>query len=446
MALNLFKKKKIETEEIRTATIEKREDKVFLEESNQNYLKSPANTPPPTIIDIDLTKNEIKKKKIRFKVLLYTVLFSLFLLIFGEPIIKFYKENFLKQEPVVIEEPDELTPEDKPIVTDPESIVEYRNDELKITLDRLYKTSLFENTEEIDKTKKIEIIFDKNNPGKNISVEELTEGYIFRVSVFSTTLRKIDEISQVKKESFIVSCPKTATLTDTTITEVNGVEGRTFEVNNCGSDFKVTYVVKNGLNYEFSQIFKGDLGFRQAYKAETENILRSIDFYPEAPIDLGPLETYKNEDLKFSFDFPRTLSKDCCKANGPASTLSEFLFTVGDTETYVNENNFDAVTIYKDTYKIIDYDNYLENQKNLLIDDYVITIGNQPNPEVREMQIGGRNATMLKGHSWRGNDLIYIDISKENKPNVILVISIKNLSGESFDNAVKIILESFKFF
>lgn len=446
MLLNLFKKKQIETEEIKTAVIEKKEVEVVLEEANQNYLRSPANTPPPAIIDIDTTKKEIRKKKIRFKILLYTVIFSIFSLIFVKPIIKIYKENFIKQKPIVVDPLEDPNPSEKPIVIDPESIVEYKNDELKLSLDHLYKTSLFENTEGVNQSKKIEIIFDKNNPGKNISVEELSEGYIFRISVFSTALRKIDDIANVKKEAFYASCPKTAYIAKTENIQVNGVDGRTFEVNNCGSDFKVTYVAKNGLNYEFSQIFKGDLGFRQAYKAETENIITSVEFYPETPVDLGPLETYRNEDLKFSFDFPRSLNRDCCRATGPVSDLEEELFTIGDSESYVDENNFDAVTIYKDTNPKLDYLSYLEKQKNLLIDDYVITMGEPPKTEIREMQLGGKGATMLRGYSWKGNDITYINISKEGKSNIILVISIKNLSGDNFDNVVNTILESFKFF
>lgn len=446
MLLNFYKKKQTETEEIKTATIEKREVEVVLEEANQNYLRSPANTPPPTVVDIEVTKNEIRKKRIRFKILLYTFLFSIFLMIFGEPIINFYKQNFIKQKPVVTEHPEDPVVVEKPFIPDPESIVEYSNDELKISLERLYKTSLFENIEELEKTKKIEIIFDKNNPGKNISVEELSEGYIFRVSVFLTALRKIDEIAQVKKEAFTLSCPKTATLTNTEVTEINGIEGRTFQVNNCGSDFKVTYVVKNGLNYEFSQIFKGDLGFRQAYKAETENIVRSIEFYPDAPVDLGPLETYKNEEFKFSFDFPRSLSKECCKATGPASILSSILFSIGDSETYVDENNFDAITVYKDDNKLGDYNSYIESQKSLLGDDYVVTMGEPPKTQVRDMKVGNKDATMLRGYSWRGNDLIYINISAEGKSNRILVISTKNISGDSFDNVITSVLKSFKFF
>jgi len=445
MALNLFKKKQKPQEEIKTVTIEKK-DEVVLENTNQDFLKSPEGTPPPAAVDIEEAKIFIRKLKIRFQIVFYTFLFSLFLLAFGKPIIRFYKENFIKTRTTVVEEPEVTTPEEKPEIIDPESIVEYGNDRLKLTLDRLYKTSLFENTEEVDKTKKIEIIFDKNNPNKNLSVDELSEGYIFRVSVFPTILRKIDEIAQVKKEAFISSCPKAAILTETEISYINGVEGRSFEVKNCGSDFKVTYVVKNGLNYEFSQIFKGDLGFRQAYKAETENIIDSIKFYPEEVVDPGRLDTYQNDTLKFSFDFPRSLSKDCCNASGPISLGASLLISLGNSDTYVDTNNFDSITVYSDEKKNIDFYNYLENQKKLLVDDYLITRGQAPKNEIREIMVGDKKATMLRGYSWRGNDLIYIELVGERVDKYVLVISIKNLSGDSFDNTVKTILESFKFF
>ena len=230
------------------------------------------------------------------------------------------------------------------------------------------------------------------------------------------------------------------------MTQVDGVDARTFEVNNCGSDFKVTYVVKNGLNYEFSQIFKGNLGYRQAYKAETENILRSVKFYPEETPDPGPTEEYYNKSLKFSFEYPRSLSKDCCEATGPASTKSVRLFTIGDENTYVDENNLDAITIYEDSNKEINFDAYIEKQKTLLVDDYIVTMGESPRPEIRAIKVGDKDAIMLRGYSWKGNDLIYLNISNDTRASKILVISIKNISGESFTNITNEILKSFKFF
>lgn len=445
MSLNFFNKKQKPEEEIKTVKIEKKEE-VVLENTNQEYLKSPEGTPPPAAVDIEEAKEFIRKSKIKFNIVFYTFLISIFLLTFGKPIIKFYRENFIKVEPEIIDEPEIPIPENKPEIIDPESIVEYRNDELKLSLDRLHKTFLFENTEEVEKTTKVEIIYDKNNPDKNLSVEELSEGYIFRVSVFATVLRQIEEITKVKKDSFVASCPKAATLTKTETGYIDGVEGRSFEVKNCGSDFKVTYVVKNGLNYEFSQIFKGDLGFRQAYKAETENIMDSIKFYPEEIVDPGPLDTYQNDTLKFSFDFPRSLSKDCCKASGPISSKSSLLLSLGNSDTYVDNNNFDSLTVYSDSKSNKDFLNYLEEQKNLLVEDYVITRGEKPKNEIREVMVGDRKATMLRGYSWRGNDLIYMELTGQKVDKFVLVISIKNLSGDSFENIVSEILKSFRFY
>jgi len=444
MPLNFFSKKQKPEEEIKTVTIEKKEE-VVLENTNQEYLKSPEGTAPPSAVNIEEAKETIRKLKIRFHIVFYTFIISIFLSIFGNPIIKFYRENFIKTKPTIIEETETPVPEDKPEVIDPESIVEYGNDGLKLSLDRLYRTSLFENTEETDKSTKIEIIYDKNNPNKNLSVEELSEGYILRVSVFPTVLRKIDEIALVKKESFIASCPKAAILTETEVSYIDGVEGRSFEVKNCGSDFKVTYVVKNGLNYEFSQIFKGDLGFRQAYKAETENIIDSIKFYEEY-VDPGPLDTYQNDTLGFSFDFPRHLSKECCSATGPVSDKAYKIFTIGDSNTYIDENNFDAISFYVEERSKVGFYDYVEQQKTLLADDFVVTRGEPPKPEVRDIKVGDRDAKMLKGYSWRGNDLIYIDVSNEKRYDTFLVISTKNASGESFEIVITGILESFRFF
>jgi len=60
--------------------------------------------------------------------------------------------------------------------------------------------------------------------------------------------------------------------------------------------------------------------------------------------------------------------------------------------------------------------------------------------------VGNRKGTMLKGYSWRGNDLIYVELFGEKLSDYALVISIKNISGDSFDNVVTEILKSFRFY
>ena len=52
---------------------------------------------------------------------------------------------------------------------------------------------------------------------------------------------------------------------------------------------------------------------------------------------------------------------------------------------------------------------------------------------------------MFKGYSWRGNDLVYVDISNEDR-NIFLIISVLNISGDSFTETFNTILRSFKFF
>jgi hypothetical protein len=446
MPLNLFKLIKPKQQGAESgAPVSTPQDSVSKETvsiENKNLIEN-LNSVPEQIIDIEAKEKQNLRKKRTFKLFCTVIASTILLSTFGPPIIKYYKHHFVRVPPIV-ENPDNnpiiVVPEEQ----DPESIVEYKNDILRLSLEHLRKAKLFENQEQTDKTKRVEIIYDKNNSGDVTSLDNLSEGYIFRISSFSTALRQIGEIAKVKKESFSLSCPTTATITEISEIFVNDIEGRTFEVKNCGADYKVTYVLKNGINYEFAQIFKGDYGYRQAYKAETEGILNSIKFYPDEPIDLGPLETYKNSGYSFSFDYPKSLDKECCMVSGPISGTSRKIMILGDPNTYIDENNLDVIGFFVDEYKTGSFDSYVEKQKNLLTDDYIVTKSESPKTEIREIDVGDRKGIMLRGYSWKGNDLIYIDLS-ESRTKAVLTISLKNSSGENFENTVNSILKSFKF-
>ena len=397
MAVNFFSKKRKEgtqDQEMTPITTEGAEEKTVKKEPkltaediqeinraldiNTAFIKSSEQTETPIIIDIETRKKDVKKKKTRFKIFFYIAIISLLTIILTPVGVRFYKEHFIPPKPMVVDNENETISSDTSPKIDPEQIVEYKNDDLKISLEHLYKAPLFENIEQTEKTKKIDIIYDKYKPNQNIDVEKLSEGYIFRVSTFFTNLRTLDEITQVKRESFVSRCPATTTLTPTQDSFVNGVIGRTFEVLNCGADYKVTYVLKNGLNYEFSQIFKGDLGYRQAYKAETEDILNSVEFYPDVETELEPEILYNSKEHRLSFLYPSDLSTTCCFVNGPVSNYSTILLTVGDENTYVDKNNMDAVGIYIDrTPEDTDFNMYVERQKKLLTDDYIVTMGEE---------------------------------------------------------------------
>lgn len=449
MPLNFFKKKKIENDSVLQPNIAEDlkpnpENQETILQNFPNDIKH-VNPDIAPIEDMEKKKKDIKRKKRRFIFFAFIFLLSLLVIIFTPTAIDFYKKNFIKAKPIVQEVSEEdRKPEIE--VIDPESIVEYRNDVLKLSLEHLRKASLSENTGDNELTKKIEIFYDKNNGDVDKNLENLTEGYIFRISVFSTTLRKLDEVTQVRKDSFTTSCPETAQITNTIGIDIDGIEGRTFEVNNCGADYKVSYLVKDDLNYEFAQIFKGDLGYRQAYKAETENIMRSIKFYPEEEVDLGPVETYNSEQYGLSFEYPRSLDTTCCNITGPISVKSVILLTLGEPQAFVESTKLSVIGFFVDNNTVGDFNSYLEKQKNLLTDDYVVAIGESPKPEIRTIKVGDKEGTMLKGYSWKKNDLIYVDISKDEKGKPVLVISIKNVTGDGFEDIVKSILESFKFF
>lgn len=444
MPINLFKKKDNAQNNIKVENNKDMQDNKTTLLSKDHSTKN-LNQESLKIVDIEAKEKHIKKRKRRFKLIQSVFLLSLFIMICTPLGIRIYKQYFLKPDP--IPQPPIDDNNKPPIdVLDPESIVEYQNDGLKLSLEHLRKASLFENTNQTDQTKKTEIIYDKNNPNQNVSLGDLTEGYIFRISAFSTSFRNIDEISRVKKEAFAATCPSTAEITNIIGVNVGGIEGRSFEVFNCGADYKVSYVVKNGLNYEFAQIFKGNIGYRQLYKAETENILRSISFYPEEKPDLGPIEIYDSTEHKVYFEYPRSLDKECCYVSGPISDRSTILLTLANPETYVDNNNLDVVGFFIDQNNLDNFDAYIEKQKKLLTDDYIVTKGESPKPEIRTVEIGDKEGTMLRGYSWKGNDLIYVDISKEGGAKKILVISTKNISGEKFENVVNSIFDSFKYY
>lgn len=442
MPLNFFKKKKSQENKgvEKSDVIENKPPEIGIPTN-----KEPLNTQMSEVVDIKAKERKARRKKRRFHFVMTILILSILTLTLTPVAMRIYKKYFLRPDPI-IQEPTEVEEKPETEVPNPETIVEYKNDDLELSLEYLNKADIFENVENTELTKRIEVVYDKNNDNNNTRLDNLSEGYIFRVSTFITEFRDIDDITQVKKDAFEAMCPETAELTKTIGIDIDGTEGRTFEVVNCNADYKVSYLVKNGMNYEFAQIFKGDIGYRQLYKAETENIMRSVKFYPEAPPELGPTEIYDSEKYYLSFEYPRSLDAECCNVTGPMANKPTILLTLGNPDTYVSENNLDAIAFFEDENRIGDFNEYVEMQKTLLTEDYLITMGQTPQPQIRSVKVGDRDGVLLRGYSWRGNDLIYVDITPTGKKNRVLVISIYNISGDSFKEVTDSILESFDFY
>lgn len=396
------------------------------------------------IVDIEEKEKEIKRKKRKFiaTVVIGGICCLIFILI---PVgIKIYKTYFLKTKPIVQEINEENKTPQIPTVIDVSKLVQLNSDLLKVTLEFLQQAKLTESSDEANQIKKLEIAFDKQDGQEKITEENLKEGYIFRISTFTTSQRRLEEVTQVKKTSFVAKCPNTAIFSDTEGITINSIKGFTFEIQNCGADYKLAYILKSGIIYEFAQIYKGDVGYRQVYKAATDDILLSLKFYPDKMVDTGPLESFTNPGGGFSFKYPKAFKADCCDISALVSNRA-LLITLGDPETLVDRNNFDGFAVLMDGYSEGGTNAYLDRQRKTLIDDYIVVKGEAPILRETSIKVGNKDALLLRGYTWNGNNLIYVPIISDYNSGNVLIVSIKNISGESFDLKMNEILKSFEF-
>lgn len=403
--------------------------------------QNPTQSEP--IIDIAKREKENKRKKRKF--IITSVIGGLFCLIFVLiPVgIKLYKIYFWKTKPIVQEIPEENQIPQIPTVIDVSKLVQLNSDPLKVTLEYLQQAKLSESSDEANQIKKLEIAFDKQDGQEKITEENLKEGYIFRLSEFTTSQRTLREATEVKKGAFATKCPDTAIFSGTEDITINSINGFTFDIQNCGADYILAYILKSGVVYEFAQIYKGDVGYRQVYKAATDDILSSLRFYPDK-IDTGPLESFTSPGWGFSFKYPKTFKTDCCDISALVSNRA-VLITLGDPETLVDRNNFDGFAVQMDRYEEGGTDAYLDRQRKTLIDDYIVVKGEVPTLRETSIKVGNKDALLLKGYTWNGNSLIYVPIISDYNSGKVLIISIKNISGESFDLKMNEILKSFEF-
>jgi hypothetical protein len=332
-----------------------------------------------------------------------------------------------------------------------EKTVQYKSDNLKLSLEYAKEAKLVDTWGATNQTKKLEIFFSKDagvlQSSESISDSKISEGYIFRISTFTTNIRNLDDIAKVKKESVVTGCPESAEFSETFPVKINDVDSRFFEVKNCRGDFTITYTPKIGVFYAFEQIYKGDLGYKQKQKASTQEILDSMRFYPEPTGPEQPYDTYTNELNKFSFEHPKFDDK-CCNLEGPpTNTGAVKIVTLADKSTFVDINNFDGISVF--SYRLSDekketFDSFLEKQKKTLIDDYVVVRGTTPKLQEVSLKLGDKDAVLLRGYSWRDTDLIYCHIGSTNDK-VVLILSVKNMTGDKFAEKVDRILSSFKF-
>ena len=180
------------------------------------------------------------------------------------------------------------------------------------------------------------IVFAGIVPEKSPKGENMIKGYMFSVNPLALSKRNIDSVVSLKRDYFVEICPDTAEVSQIMDTWIDNLPGKKFEISNCNSDYIVSYVPENNYIYEIVQTFKGDLGYKQTYKSQTNIMLDSLIIY-EQQVQVDPITKFENQQYHFSFEYPSNLDSQCCKvAEPPYERLINFItLSTGDPEKVV---------------------------------------------------------------------------------------------------------------
>jgi hypothetical protein len=324
---------------------------------------------------------------------------------------------------------------------DPTRVTEwniYKSDRIKVLIKKPIQTKVLEST---NPALRVDIVFDKKNPEPVSGSEtELGEGYIFRVTPLEVGIRDINSITQIKMDSFKLNCPTTSVFSEAKDELIDTIKARGFEIRNCNGDYLVHYIPRFGIYYEIVQYSKGDFGYRQKYRAILDEMLIAFNFYPEATSPLGPFKTFIDEGNKILFIHPN-LDENCCELPKPPTNEAQKIVMLGNKATFKDSDHFDGLGVFLlSTGR--GYDQFVEEQKRLLIEDYKVVKGVDPTVSQLDLTVGGKyRAIRLKGYSWRGNDLIYAEIPG-GWGNRVLIFSVRNVSGASFEKTLTDILNT----
>ena len=307
--------------------------------------------------------------------------------------------------------------------------------------------SIFTPPSSFDETRTYTITYKGARQAEDITGEEnLADGYIMKIVVHKDTINQnVRDITQRKRDSYQQICTAGFSPKDIKSTKIDTIDARNFIILNCPYDLKESFALLHGNLYEIVQIQRGDLGYIEKYKQETEKILSSFLFIdkPLAP-ELPTTKTYYNSKHAFSFEHP-LMDETCCKINGPVFGNPEKQVILGDKETYDQSKgkSFDGFGVFIDLNKEHrTFEEYMEIQKATLQDEYKVITGKRPsNPQESEVEVGNVKAVMLKNYAWWG-DMVYFQYPANDK---FVIISKVDASKGSFDETFEVILESFKF-
>jgi len=236
----------------------------------------------------------------------------------------------------------------------------------------------------------------------------------------------MSRVIKLKRDFYLGKCPETASVTDIVGINVSDLEGRGFNIYSCNSDYSIDYVTANGLIYEITQIYKGDVGFKQVYKAKVNQIASLVKIASEQ-LEQSPFTEYISDD-GFSFSYPRAMDSQYSNVPNPPYDRVQKVITLAE-----NDDTNAVGFFYIRAYSGFNFDEFVSEQNQILIDDYTVVKGSAPQGSKEEFVVDNQKAVKLTGYSWKGNNLIYIEMPEENGT---LVLSYTNISQDVLNSII----------
>lgn len=279
--------------------------------------------------------------------------------------------------------------------------------------------------------------------------KELLDGYIFRVIVHKNIInRDISDLTQKKHDSYFLNCPGRSRISDIEYRNISGFESQIFSVENCGQDYRETFVLREATVYEIVQVYQGNLGYKQVYQSITDQMRESFQF-TNLKGPTAPDQWIQVTDITAGYRLSHpNLDTGCCNLPNLPFGDNEKEAVFADPETVIegSDKPFDGFAVFtSDLDPGETYENYLTQMKQALTEEYRIITGKNPtNTEEEDITVDGRPAKVLRGYLWYGNgEVVIID---HPDPERITVLTKTEATENSFDETFSQIVDSIVLF
>jgi len=284
----------------------------------------------------------------------------------------------------------------------------------------------------------------ENNPVELENEKDLQEGYLVKISVFEGIERDIQDLAQRKIEKFKLECPTQREIGNLYGTTINGISGVAFEVKNCDQDYIIRFVNFEGFVFEIAQIYRGDIGFKQQYKAKTDSIVWSINWRWQLQ-ERPPTTTIRNEEFLIEIAHP-WLNTTCCDITKPSlERLKKIAILTKLKEENVilaKEEPNDKLGVFAIKREGKGFELFINEQKQALIQEYKVVEGKNPSGlSENNVRVGTLEGIRLQNYAWWGT-VIYVNHSQAD---AFLIIVIPNGISKDFEGVINTILANISF-